>query len=72
MQSWISIVTAIGDLLALAAAITDLAAARARACRNRYRRRPASKAITARYHVHHDTGRGPRKQGHTHLQRRHR
>lgn len=29
MQSWISIVTTIGDLLALAAAVTNLATARA-------------------------------------------
>ena len=58
MQFWISIVTAIGDLLTLAAAVTDLAAARARARKHRRPRRPggpAPKAITARYHAHHHT-----------------
>jgi hypothetical protein len=65
MQPWISVVTTIGDLLTLAAAVTDLAAARARAHRSRLRRRPPSKAITARYHVHHDTdGAHPRKRHH--------
>jgi hypothetical protein len=58
MQPWISLANVIGDLLVLAAAVTDLAAARARAQRDRPRRRrgtPAVKAITARYHAHHDT-----------------
>ena len=55
MQPWISLANMIGDLLVLAAAVTDLAAARARARRDRPRRRrgsPPVKAITARYHLH--------------------
>ncbi len=43
MQSWISIAAVIGDLLTLAAAVTDLAAARARAHKSRPRRRPTRK-----------------------------
>jgi hypothetical protein len=39
MQTWISLVNDIGDLLALAAAVTDLAAARARSRRNHRPRR---------------------------------
>ena len=71
MQPWISIVTAIGDLLTLAAAVTDLAAARARARRTRPRHRPASKAITACYHAHHDMADGPRRQASAYLRREH-
>ena len=75
MQSWISIATVIGDLLTLAAAVTDLAAARAQARRNRSRRRrdhPTVKAITVRYHAHHDTDGGRRRQVDARLRRRHR
>jgi len=46
MQPWISLANVIGDLLVLAAAVTDLAAARARSPRGRPRRRrgtPSSK-----------------------------
>jgi hypothetical protein len=39
MQPWISLANVIGDLLVLAAAVTDLAAARARAHRDRPRYR---------------------------------
>jgi hypothetical protein len=39
MQPWISLANVIGDLLVLAAAVTDLAAARARARRGHPRRR---------------------------------
>jgi hypothetical protein len=39
MQPWISLANVIGDLLVLAAALTDLAAARARARTDRPRRR---------------------------------
>jgi hypothetical protein len=42
MQPWISLADVIGDLLVLAAAVTDLAAARARARRDRHRRRRAA------------------------------
>ena len=38
MQPWISLANMIGDLLVLAAAVTDLAAARARRDRPRRRR----------------------------------
>ncbi len=41
MQPWISLANMIGDLLVLAAAVTDLAAARARARQDRPRRRQA-------------------------------
>jgi len=41
MQPWISLANMIGDLLVLAAAVTDLAAARVRARRDRPRRRRA-------------------------------
>ena len=48
MQSWITLTTVIGDLLVLAAAVIDLAAARARprpgtSCRRRGQGRPAVK-----------------------------
>ena len=70
MQTWISLASDIGDLLALAAAATDLAATRARSRRHhRPRRRrgtPAKAAITARYHVHHDTCDTPCGQGRPH------
>jgi hypothetical protein len=55
MQPWISLANVIGELFVLAAAVTDLAAARARARRDRPKRCRGSspkKAITARYHVH--------------------
>jgi hypothetical protein len=53
MQPWITIANITGDLLVLAAAIIDLAAAQAHGTRYRRRRSgPAWKAITARYHVH--------------------
>jgi hypothetical protein len=74
MQPWISLANVIGDLLVLAAAVTDLAAARARARTNRPRRprnSPTTKAITARYHAHHDTGGVPRGQVGAHLRPRH-
>lgn len=74
MQSWISIVTTISDLLTLAAAVTDLAAARAQARKSRRLRRRGNRVmnvITIRYHVHHDTHGGLRKKGHEHLQRHH-
>jgi hypothetical protein len=67
MQSWISIVTAIGDLLTVAAAVTNLAAARAQARKNRRLRRRSNrvmKAITARYHAHQDTSAHPRRRPH--------
>jgi hypothetical protein len=38
MQPWISLANVIGDLLVLTAAVTDLAAARARARKDRPRR----------------------------------
>ena len=41
MQPWISLANIIGDLLVLAAAVTDLAAARIRARKERPRRRRA-------------------------------
>lgn len=72
MQPWISIVTVIGDLLTLAAAVTDLAATRARTHKSRPRRRPTSEAITARYHAHHDMCGGCRRHGSAHLRRHHR
>jgi hypothetical protein len=73
MQPWISLANVIGDLLVLAAAAIDLAAARARRDRPRHRQgNPAKKAITARYHAHHDTYGGSRRQGRAHLQRHYR
>lgn len=41
MQPWISLANVIGDLFVLAAAVTDLAAARARAHKDRPRHRRA-------------------------------
>jgi hypothetical protein len=73
MQSWISIVTVVGDLLTLAAAVTDLAAARARTHKSRRRRRgnQVMKATAARYHAHQDTADSLRRRPSAHLRRQH-
>lgn len=75
MQPWISLANVIGGLLVMAAAVTDLAAARARARKDRRRRYQGSspvKAITARYHAHHHTDGGPSRQADAHLWQHHR
>jgi hypothetical protein len=74
MQPWISLANVIGDLLVLAAAVTDLAAARARARTNRPRRprnSPTAKAITARYHAHQNRADSLRGRAGAHLRRQH-
>jgi hypothetical protein len=74
MQSWISLANVIGDLLVLAAAVTDLAAARARARADRPwrpRNSPTKKAITARYHAHQDKADSLRGRAAAHLRWQH-
>src|SRR5262249_16229284 len=67
MHPWDTLASLVGDLIVLTTAVINLTTARTRAQDNRRQprqRRPDSKAITARYHAHHDTNRARSRPGH--------